>query len=112
MLRFYVRSGGATSSNSYADLTLTCSHLRRRPVGDDRLDQLARDVARAHGSRFLPDPPGGMACRPEFLQHVFLTQGVHARPKSGMRVADQLALPGEAFERIALPGCLIAVDVI
>ena len=61
---------------------------------------------------WLPDLPGRFAAVPEFFQHVFLFQRVHAGPETIVLIAHQFPILGDLFDRVALPDGVIAVDIV
>src|SRR3989442_13064392 len=60
----------------------------------------------------LPDLPGRFAAVPEFFQHVFLFQRVHAGPEAIVLIAHQFPILGDLFDWLALPNGIITVDVV
>src|SRR5436309_6484171 len=63
-------------------------------------------------STALPDLPGRSSRTPEFLEVHPLLDRIHAGPESGVPVAHQLAIVGQSFYRLALPGRVVAFDVV
>src|SRR3954465_10021160 len=60
----------------------------------------------------LPGLPARLARRPLLLQHDLVPEAVHVLPVAGMAVGGQLAVVGQALERLALPDRLVALDVV
>src|SRR5262249_11549301 len=69
-------------------------------------------TVRSPSNAWLPDLPGRFATVPEFVQHVFLFQRVHAGPKPIVLIAHQFPILRHVFDRIPLPDGLIAIDIV
>src|SRR5579883_3505926 len=59
----------------------------------------------------LPDLPRRPPRGPEALEEPEVAEGVHALPELPVAIGHELALAGEAFQRLALPARLVVVDV-
>src|SRR3954466_13294121 len=61
--------------------------------------------------RSLPHLPRGVAAGPQALEQVLLAQRVHRLPEPVVQIGRELALGGEALERIVLPDGGVTRDV-